>query len=146
MRGGITGCGLKFQTRAPGCARRSGWDNRLAEKASRDLCRHADLLNQYLPFIPCLSLFEPGKIGRAGGRLITIGKLQAWKMSIQFEWDEEKASGNEKKHGVTFEEARTIFNDPFAITIADPAHSAHEDRWLDIGFSSQGQVTGSVVR
>ena len=41
-------------------------------------------------------------------------------MSIQFEWDEEKASSNEKKHGVTFEEARTILNDPFAITIADP--------------------------
>ena len=49
-------------------------------------------------------------------------------MSIQFEWDEEKASGNENKRGVTFEEARTIVNDPFAITIADPAHSAHEDR------------------
>jgi uncharacterized DUF497 family protein len=70
----------------------------------------------------------------------TISELQAWQMSIQFEWDEEKASGNENKHGVTFEEARTIFNDPFAITIADPAHSAHEDRWLDIGFSSQGRL------
>jgi len=35
--------------------------------------------------------------------LITISELQAWQMSIQFEWDEEKASGNEKKHGVTFE-------------------------------------------
>jgi uncharacterized DUF497 family protein len=75
-----------------------------------------------------------------GGRLITISELQAWQMSIQFEWDEEKASGNENKHGVTFEEARTIFNDPFAITIADPAHSANEDRWLDIGFSSQGRL------
>lgn len=61
-------------------------------------------------------------------------------MSIQFEWDEEKASGNKEKHCVSFEEARTIFNDPFAITIADPDHSAHEDRWLDIGFSSQGRL------
>jgi len=67
------------------------------------LCRYADLLNQYLPFIPCLSLSEPGKIGRMGAMLITISELQAWQMSIQFEWDEEKASGNEKKHGVTFE-------------------------------------------
>jgi uncharacterized DUF497 family protein len=67
-----------------------------------------------------------------GGRLITISELQAWQMSIQFEWDEEKASGNENKRGVTFEEARTIVN--------DPAHSANEDRWLDIGFSSQGRL------
>ena len=104
------------------------------------MCRYADLLNQYLPFIPCLSLSEPGNIVGLGGKLITISELQAWQMSIQFEWDEEKASGNEKKHGVTFEEARTIFNDPFAITIAAPAHSAHEDRWLDIGFSSQGRL------
>jgi uncharacterized DUF497 family protein len=61
-------------------------------------------------------------------------------MSIQFEWDEEKAGVNKEKHGVTFEEARTVFNDPFSITISDPDHSADEDRWLDIGFSCQGRL------
>jgi hypothetical protein len=75
-------------------------------------CRFADFLNTRPPFIPCLWLFESGKTDQASGRLITISEWQAQKISIQFEWDEEKASRNEKKHGVTFEEARTIFNDP----------------------------------
>ena len=61
-------------------------------------------------------------------------------MELTFEWDEEKARRNEAKHGVTFEEAKTIFNDPFAITIPDPDHSDEEDRWLDIGLSAQGRL------
>ena len=40
-------------------------------------------------------------------------------MDLVFEWDEEKARRNEAKHGVTFEEARTILNDPFAMTVSD---------------------------
>jgi uncharacterized DUF497 family protein len=47
-------------------------------------------------------------------------------MSLIFEWDEEKADANLKKHGVGFDEARTIFNDPFSITIHDPNHSVNE--------------------
>lgn len=54
-------------------------------------------------------------------------------MDLVFEWDEDKANLNEAKHGVNFEEARTIFNDPFAMTIPDPDHSDEEERWLDIG-------------
>ncbi len=61
-------------------------------------------------------------------------------MDITFEWDEEKAWRNELKHGVTFEEARTIFNDPFAMTISDPDHSDEEERWLDIGLSTNGRL------
>jgi uncharacterized DUF497 family protein len=38
-----------------------------------------------------------------------------------------------KKHSVTFEETKTVFNDPFAIAINDPDHSVQEDRYLDIG-------------
>ena len=45
-----------------------------------------------------------------------------------------------QKHGVTFQEAKTIFNDPSAITIDDPDHSDEEGRYLDIGFSSKGKV------
>ena len=41
-------------------------------------------------------------------------------MALSFEWHEEKATANLKKHGVSFEEAKTVFSDPFALTIGDP--------------------------
>jgi hypothetical protein len=59
---------------------------------------------------------------------------------LRFEWDEAKAQRNETKHGISFEEGKTVFNDPFAITIPDPEHSGQEERWLDIGLSSQGRL------
>lgn len=59
---------------------------------------------------------------------------------LLFEWDEEKAKANEANHGVSFDEGKTVFGDTFAITIADPAHSLHEDRWVDIGFSSRERL------
>ena len=61
-------------------------------------------------------------------------------MSLVFEWDQKKSEENEKKHDITFEEAKTVFNDPFAITIDDPDHSDDEYRYIDIGFSSKGIV------
>ncbi|NOX62633.1 MAG: BrnT family toxin [Chloroflexi bacterium] len=61
-------------------------------------------------------------------------------MKFQFEWDEAKALTNMHKHGVSFEEAITVFGDPNAITIFDEAHSAHEDRFIDIGLSISGRV------
>jgi uncharacterized DUF497 family protein len=61
-------------------------------------------------------------------------------MSLTFEWDEQKAEQNLRKHQVSFEEAKTIFGDPFSITIPDPEHSASESRYVDIGYSSQGQL------
>ena len=61
-------------------------------------------------------------------------------MSLTFEWDEQKAEQNLRKHKVSFEEAKTIFGDPFSITIPDPEHSASESRYVDIGYSSQGQL------
>jgi uncharacterized DUF497 family protein len=57
-------------------------------------------------------------------------------MQFTFEWDEVKAEENFKKHKVSFEEAKTIFNDPFSITIPDPQHSEGKYRYIDIGFSS----------
>jgi uncharacterized protein len=54
---------------------------------------------------------------------------------MDFEWDPNKASLNEKKHGVTFLEAATIFGDPLAITFADPDHSVNEQRYLTFGLS-----------
>ncbi len=61
-------------------------------------------------------------------------------MTLTFEWDEDKSRRNLGKHDVEFEEAKTVFNDPFAITIADPDHSDEEDRYVDIGLSSKGRA------
>jgi uncharacterized DUF497 family protein len=56
--------------------------------------------------------------------------------SIRFEWDEHKAAANEKKHGVSFEEARTVFFDDRARLIVDPDHSGDEERFILLGISS----------
>ena len=56
-------------------------------------------------------------------------------MALKFEWDKEKARANLKKHSISFEEALTVFDDPFSLTIDDPLHSTGEDRFLTIGYS-----------
>lgn len=61
-------------------------------------------------------------------------------MGQTFEWDEEKDLLNQRKHGVSFEEAKTVFNDPRSLTIADDQHSDEEDRYLDLGISSRGRL------
>ncbi|MEB3295306.1 MAG: BrnT family toxin [Synechococcales bacterium] len=54
---------------------------------------------------------------------------------MAYEWDPVKASRNLQKHGVSFEEATTVFNDPNAVTIDDPLHSVGEIREITIGYS-----------
>lgn len=54
---------------------------------------------------------------------------------LKFEWDAPKAIANQRKHGVSFEEAATVFGDPLALTFADPDHSVREARFLTIGQS-----------
>ncbi len=54
---------------------------------------------------------------------------------MEFEWDPKKAAANERKHGVAFQEATTVFSDPLAITFADPDHSFDEDRYITFGFT-----------
>ena len=61
-------------------------------------------------------------------------------MTTTFEWDEDKSKLNVRKHGSSFEEGKTVFNDPFAITIGDPDHSDDESRYIDIGLSSKGRL------
>ena len=61
-------------------------------------------------------------------------------MDYHFEWDSEKARANEVKHGVSFEEAASVFLDPNAIGVFDVDHSQSEDRWLTLGISSLGRV------
>jgi uncharacterized DUF497 family protein len=58
----------------------------------------------------------------------------------EFEADLEKARSNKANHRVTFEEARTIFGDPFELAIADPDHSEGEQRFLSIGQSELGRL------
>ncbi len=61
-------------------------------------------------------------------------------MVLSFEWNENKAKENIKKHKISFEEAKTVFNDPFLLTFPDPDHSKTEDRYINIGRSSKGRV------
>ena len=59
---------------------------------------------------------------------------------LQFEWDEKKNRANTRKHGVSFDEARTSFHDAHAIQFIDPDHSQHEDRFLLLGMSFKLRV------
>jgi uncharacterized DUF497 family protein len=61
-------------------------------------------------------------------------------MSFNFEWHEAKAKINLQKHGVSFDEAVSIFADPFSITIVDSEHSTNEERYIDIGMSDKNQL------
>ena len=54
---------------------------------------------------------------------------------MEFEWDPKKAGSNERKHGVTFQEAATVFGDPLAITFEDLDHSVGEQRYVTFGLS-----------
>lgn len=60
--------------------------------------------------------------------------------TLRFEWDNSKATANEKKHGVTFDEARSVFFDERARLIDDPDHSGDEDRFILLGLSSTLRV------
>lgn len=72
---------------------------------------------------------------------------------MRFEWDENKANANLLKHGVSFEEAATVFGDPLSDTFDDPDHSTDERRFLIIGVSEKGRMLivahtddGDIVR
>ena len=55
---------------------------------------------------------------------------------IRFDWDKEKNLSNQKKHGISFEEAQTVFIDENALMIHDPDHSGDEDRFILLGLSA----------
>jgi len=59
---------------------------------------------------------------------------------LKFEWDNDKAEKNIKKHKISFEEAVTVLCDPLSLTIADPDHSEEEERFIDIGRSEKDRV------
>ncbi len=59
---------------------------------------------------------------------------------IEFEWDLSKAASNRSKHGVTFEEAKSVFYDDFAIQFFDEDNSKLEDRFLLLGHSNHSRI------
>lgn len=61
-------------------------------------------------------------------------------MSFDFEWDVNKAKSNLHKHGVSFHEASTVFDDLLSVTIDDPEHSNEESRCLTIGTSNRSRL------
>ena len=65
-------------------------------------------------------------------------------MGLLSEWDEGKDRNNLLKHGVSFDEASTIFGDPLSVTIDDPRHSIHERRWVTLGHSVHHRLLAVV--
>jgi len=59
---------------------------------------------------------------------------------MRFAWDQKKASNNLTKHGISFDEAATVFGDPLSNTYPDPQHSMEEQRFIIIGVSEQGRI------
>jgi len=59
---------------------------------------------------------------------------------IKFEWDENKNRINQKKHGISFTEAQTVFHDDEALVIDDPEHSEEEERFIILGLSSKANL------
>ena len=59
---------------------------------------------------------------------------------MRFEWDREKAKLNSRKHGVSFDEAVTVFYDPLSATFDDLDHSSSERRLITVGYSSRGRL------
>jgi uncharacterized protein len=59
---------------------------------------------------------------------------------MNFEWDENKAARNLSKHGVSFEEAKTVFDDPLYVDFYDPDHSDEEDRYIIVGESRRSRL------
>ena len=59
---------------------------------------------------------------------------------LRFEWDEKKSRSNQRKHGVSFEEAQTVFFDEHAVEFYDETHSPEEDRFLLLGLSARLRV------
>ena len=61
-------------------------------------------------------------------------------MAYIFEWDPKKAESNSQRHGVTFEEASTVFGDPLALLMPDLDHSRGEERYLILGMSHRQEL------
>ncbi len=69
-----------------------------------------------------------------------LKKKRLKSMSLKFEWNPSKAKKNIEKHGVSFEEAATVFSDSLSLAYNDPDHSCDENRYIIIGLSALGKL------
>ena len=74
-----------------------------------------------------------GVRGRGGGKSDIL-------IPMEFEWDPEKDQRNQTKHGISFDEASSVFGDPFALTVDDPGDSWEEHRFLTTGYSNRRRL------
>jgi uncharacterized DUF497 family protein len=70
----------------------------------------------------------------------TSPTFKGFGMSPPCNWDKHKATANRRKHGVTFEEAQTVFENPLAVIFDDQAHSTEESREIIVGHSSANRL------
>ena len=61
-------------------------------------------------------------------------------MRMEFEWNKDKVKANSAKHGVSFAEAKTVFDDPLFVDFYDPDHSDDEERYIIVGQSERGRL------
>jgi uncharacterized protein len=61
-------------------------------------------------------------------------------MALRFLWDSRKAASNQRRHGIGFQEATTVFDDSLSVTIPDPDHSVDEERFLLLGLSNRRRL------
>jgi hypothetical protein len=98
------------------------------------------LLFSYIQLTPKQILIPRNELQELLPRLTLRLRSKEGRLSLIFEWDEKKADDNLRKHGVSFDEAKTVFNDPFSVTIYDPDHVSDKERYIDIGLSSKGRL------
>ncbi len=67
-------------------------------------------------------------------------------ITYDFEWDAVKALSNVHKHGVTFDQAATVFLDALSLTVFDARHSQYEERWFTLGFDRGGKLLAVRIR
>lgn len=89
--------------------------------------------------VPSAAQLSDGQAKFTGGRALDLSIHRGYTTCVsdlRFEWDPRKAAANKAKHGVTFDEAATVFSDELALFMDDPEHSNDEDRFVLMGVSS----------
>jgi uncharacterized DUF497 family protein len=118
--------------------------NALADRAGRIAAAHGEQLDQEVGERVQQHVRASGELALAPVRLppslVPVREGKGDDERVRFEWDPEKAAANLVKHGVSFDEAQSVFADQFATTVHDPDHSLQEDRWLTTGSTDRGQV------
>ena len=68
------------------------------------------------------------------------GAVQSRAVGLTFVWDGRKAEANQRKHGVSFGDAVTVFRDPLSLTVSDPDTEPDDERWVTVGCTIRGQL------